>query len=178
MVEPRSERWLRKRYGITSDELVAIVEVQSGCCPLCLRLLGTDIVVDHDHSVGPLSLLTPLARRTSIRGATHRRCNGLLGYLEKYPWLISEHVRKYVDYPPAREVLKTSSIPYKRRTTRSSKPNRIKNGVEYRWCNPHEAYHPLATWRRDNRGGWICRKRAVERNKPLKHRKKAVTDVR
>jgi hypothetical protein len=101
------ESRLRRLYAITLDDFVYIVEFQQGSCPICLSDLGTDMSVDHDHlgafnlSVSEihrkLSELTLIERRKLVRGILHVNCNSLLGRLERNPWLISEHVRSYLD---------------------------------------------------------------------------------
>lgn len=93
--------YLLRRYELSEDDFTLIVVYQDGRCPLCRRLLdlvNTRVAIDHDHSV--------TNKRESVRGILHMRCNGLLGYIEKYPWLVSDFVRSYLDKPPAKEALK------------------------------------------------------------------------
>lgn len=103
-----SNAQLRFRYGITVTERDEIIVAQGGDCPLCLwpltqplpgsrREFPPNPVVDHNPEIAE--------KRKSVRGVLHTRCNVMLAYLEKFPWLISDHVRKYLDDPPAQRVL-------------------------------------------------------------------------
>lgn len=59
---------LRKKYGITIDQWLAMVEAAGGKCEIC----GSDqegLCVDHDHSTG------------LVRGVLCRRCNRAIGQL-------------------------------------------------------------------------------------------------
>lgn len=62
---------LKKRYGITLEQKLAIVHAQGGQCPICRRTLDLArpraIHVDHDHATG------------RIRGVTCAGCNTALG---------------------------------------------------------------------------------------------------
>lgn len=172
---------LRRDYGITPDEFEAVVTWQRGCCPICLEELGIDMYVDHDHSHElsdergrlPRSV-GPLERRKQVRGVVHFSCNVLLGRIERIPWLISDHVRSYLDKPPAQEVLSLSvpSFPSegelrsrKGRGGRTPSKHRIVNGTEYRYCRHHEKWHPLSKWRIRKQGEYTlynCRERSRE----------------
>src|SRR5690348_6814276 len=109
-----SESYVRslRKYGISSDDFVAIVRFQNGCCPLCLEDLGLDMVLDHDHSVVGAKLLRSKAEenRRHVRGVLHDFCNRNLGWLEAHPVLISENVRSYLEKPPAQEVLSVRKL--------------------------------------------------------------------
>lgn len=67
---------LKSRYGITPEELEAIVERQGSKCPICLSPLTTPCV-DHDHRCCP--------GKTScgkcVRGALCGKCNAGIGLL-------------------------------------------------------------------------------------------------
>lgn len=138
----------RISYGITLDDFFAIVEYQNGDCPICLRNLLSDMTVDHDHSFGDgkeLKKLPVIEKRRSIRGVLHHSCNLWLGVAEKYPWLVSEYVRKYLDSPPAQEVLPSrTELPSRvRNRISSSKVFRTVDGVKEKWCPGHLTYHVL-----------------------------------
>ncbi len=61
--------WARaKKYGITADEYLALVEKQDGKCGIC-RVNDPDLVVDHCHNSG------------QIRGLLCNRCNRAIGLL-------------------------------------------------------------------------------------------------
>ncbi|HEV2172909.1 MAG TPA: endonuclease domain-containing protein [Nitrospira sp.] len=138
----------RISYGITLDDFFAIVEFQNGDCPLCLRKLLADMTVDHDHSFGngkDTKKLPVAVKRKSVRGILHRHCNIWLGKAEEYPWLISEHVKKYLDDPPAQEVLRRRNELPKVRYRRPPQPkeHRFVNEIEQKWCGRHQDWHPI-----------------------------------
>lgn len=177
-----SERYvnkLRRDYGITPSEFEAIVYYQRGCCPICLEELGIDMYVDHDHygveSRNELRRAKPLeVRRKSIRGVLHFSCNVVLGRIERNPLLISDHVRNYLEKPPAQEILQrlTPVFPSeqelrsrKGRGGRDPAKHKTVRGKEYRWCRHHEKWHPLSKWRVRKQGEYTlyrCRERSRE----------------
>lgn len=59
---------LKKRYGISLPDWIAMVEAVGGKCEICGKA-EEDLCVDHDHSTG------------IIRGVLCRRCNRALGQL-------------------------------------------------------------------------------------------------
>lgn len=59
--------YLARQYGLTPDEVDAMVEAQGGVCAICQQLGA--VHVDHDHRTG------------SIRGVLCFRCNAALGQL-------------------------------------------------------------------------------------------------
>ncbi len=73
---------IRKRYGLTEDELAQLVEDQGRACPICTHALDTPdpitgkpgkICVDHDPTVSDA--------RASVRGVIHDACNKGMGGL-------------------------------------------------------------------------------------------------
>lgn len=91
---------LKRTYDISLEDLARIIAYQDGCCALCVRPLASDekLVVDHDHDVP--------VRRDSVRGVLHHMCNRVLGWIESNPLLVSDHVRAYLEKPPAQEALR------------------------------------------------------------------------
>jgi hypothetical protein len=91
---------LERVYGITIVEYEAIKEAQGGVCPLCMRARGisTPLQVDHDHA------LEAQGMRGSVRGLLCGRDNNRLGWFEAK----SDRVLKYLEDPPARQVLDAS----------------------------------------------------------------------
>ena len=65
----------RKKYGITDEEYQGLVEHQKGLCATC-GLPTEKLQIDHDHETGIRRMLLC------------RKCNNMLGYLEKYPQLV------------------------------------------------------------------------------------------
>jgi Recombination endonuclease VII len=74
------KRWqLKTRYGLTSDDVVAMREKQDGKCGICRVPLGEDVrpCIDHSHTTG------------AVRGILCHKCNIKLhsvedgGYLSK-----------------------------------------------------------------------------------------------
>jgi Recombination endonuclease VII. len=59
-----------KEYGITVEDVMAFLHLQSGCCAICQRQFTEPFRVDHDHNTGV------------VRGLLCNNCNlglGLLG---------------------------------------------------------------------------------------------------
>jgi len=70
-------------YDISTDEYYRMVDKQNGKCLICNTFMGNKLVVDHDHNIN------------KIRGLLCKRCNILVGMIEKFSFLIPE-VRKYL----------------------------------------------------------------------------------
>lgn len=73
-----------KRYGLTPEELTALIEAQNNKCALCDKRLARSHV-DHCHATG------------RVRGVVCPRCNITLGMIEGAgfdDWLI--RARKYI----------------------------------------------------------------------------------
>lgn len=64
---------LRKRYGISESEYIAMVERQNGACGICLAPLTSEALVDHNHATG------------AVRGLLCRPCNFAIGLLDDDP---------------------------------------------------------------------------------------------
>lgn len=97
---PASEREAKRRkvvtktYGMTPEDLDALVASQNNCCAICGREapLQRPLVIDHDHETGV------------VRGLLCTGCNTSIGKLGDTP----DGVRRAVDYllnPPAPSVL-------------------------------------------------------------------------
>ena len=71
---------LRQKYGLSEKEVDALVELQNGICPICLKRRA--IQVDHDHSTG------------RVRGVLCLQCNAAMGAFHDDPALI----QKAIDY--------------------------------------------------------------------------------
>jgi Recombination endonuclease VII len=66
---------LKHRYGITMEEVEALLAAQGGACPICRARPPTH--VDHDHTTG------------QVRGILCFGCNGGLGqFQDNVNWLI------------------------------------------------------------------------------------------
>lgn len=89
--DPHYERrvHLRKRYGISLDDLRAMFDYQHGLCAVCdeplppidqkIGTTGTNI--DHCHVTG------------RIRGLLHARCNSMLGHAKDRPEVLEKAAR-------------------------------------------------------------------------------------
>jgi hypothetical protein len=65
---------LKRKYGLTKDELGRILSNQKGLCAVCLKPPDKrSFVVDHDHGTG------------TVRGLLHQRCNVAIGFLGDDP---------------------------------------------------------------------------------------------
>ena len=88
--EARRQRnvYLNFAYGISLAKYEEMLAVQNGACDMCKRLpLGVKpLHVDHDHKTG------------AIRALLCRRCNSLVGFVEKHGELIptaQQYVRRF-----------------------------------------------------------------------------------
>lgn len=86
-----AEKRLRK-YGLSSEEFVALIRAQAGKCPICQEPLAESTLgipsgdwslpsIDHCHDTG------------AVRGVLHRRCNLALEFL-----LTEEEAARARDY--------------------------------------------------------------------------------
>jgi len=81
----------KRKYGITLAEREAIYAEQQGLCGLCGKPLPTEAMcndcdLDHNHVTG------------QHRALVHRKCNVILGIMEKNPELVPltlEYLRKW-----------------------------------------------------------------------------------
>lgn len=67
--EVRRAQNFKSRYGLTPEDVEAMVQRQGGVCAICTEILE-DPCVDHDHSTG------------KVRGILCHRCNLGLGLIE------------------------------------------------------------------------------------------------
>lgn len=72
---------LRKKYGITLNEWLAMVDAADGKCEICGEAEDT-LCVDHDHDTG------------QVRGVLCRKCNRSIGQLGD----TAEHLRAALRY--------------------------------------------------------------------------------
>lgn len=89
--EPRKEA---TRYGLSTDDVAAMVRAQSGRCLVCARALR-EPQVDHDHELArlhghPEGRGCPLC----VRGLLCRQCNSMLGFARDDP----DTLRSAADY--------------------------------------------------------------------------------
>lgn len=84
----RQRRSRIAKYGLTPDQLAAILDRQGHQCPICERFLTEANVpsIDHCHVT------------ESVRGVLCRRCNSALGMLEESPGNI-ERALEYLSTP-------------------------------------------------------------------------------
>jgi Recombination endonuclease VII len=73
--------FLKRRYGLTEEDVAAMLQGQAGRCLVCLHLQPLPHV-DHDHATG------------EIRGLLCFRCNGALGQFRDDPTVM----RRAADY--------------------------------------------------------------------------------
>lgn len=71
----RSHLHLKRKYGMTVDDLDAMWDRQDGCCALCGDPV-IDWVIDHCHTSG------------KVRGILHHKCNVILGMAQDDPALL------------------------------------------------------------------------------------------
>lgn len=81
--------YLRMAYGITAQQYDQMLVDQKGRCAICSRLpLGKRrLHVDHNHETW------------SVRGLLCRRCNSLVGFIEKHGSFIpvaESYLKKYM----------------------------------------------------------------------------------
>jgi hypothetical protein len=70
---------LRRKYGLSTESISAILEQQRGACPICKKDLGDktiNIHIDHDHRSG------------KTRGILCRVCNTGIGHFDDNPDLL------------------------------------------------------------------------------------------
>jgi hypothetical protein len=73
------DRYYRRTYGLTADEVDEMLAAQSGVCAICRELPEVEarMHIDHDHRSG------------AIRGALCSRCNHAIGLLREDPVLFA-----------------------------------------------------------------------------------------
>ena len=67
------------RYGLTIEQINAMLLAQSGACPICKVDLGEGFVVDHEHVEGWKGM-PPEERKLYVRGLLHHKCNLMIGF--------------------------------------------------------------------------------------------------
>jgi hypothetical protein len=80
---------LKTRYGITEEDYNRIFKEQNGVCKICGKepyehaknKMSKVLHIDHDHETG------------LVRGLLCSRCNGALGWYQKY----RKEINKYID---------------------------------------------------------------------------------
>jgi hypothetical protein len=73
-------RNFRRKYGISEPDYQAMIASQNGACAICLNKdKGKRLAVDHCHKTG------------RIRQLLCGRCNGALGWFEKYRSMILKY---------------------------------------------------------------------------------------
>ena len=88
-VAERKERNLRIGYGISLADYNALLTLQRGLCAVCELAFaeGQRPEVDHDHARGgPRGGPDKERLRASVRGVVHRRCNAMVGAVERGNW--------------------------------------------------------------------------------------------
>ena len=48
---------LKRKYKLTPEEVVAMIEEQEGCCAICGLYRGEKLVIDHNHTTGKVRAL-------------------------------------------------------------------------------------------------------------------------
>ena len=69
----RGREYRMRRYGLTQQEFLELVDAQGGLCRLCDRHCGAELIVDHDHET------------EDVRGLLCMQCNTGLGLLGDTP---------------------------------------------------------------------------------------------
>jgi hypothetical protein len=95
---------VRRLYGLSEDDLRALVAAQRGRCAGCGRRVGVVKAgaVDHDHALGNT--------RAAVRGILCSTCNRFLGYVRDDPQTLVRLALYLID-PPARKVLDNGGHP-------------------------------------------------------------------
>ncbi len=93
--------YLFKKYGVTKEEYVALIQLQGDACAVCKCSsdYGPDDawVLDHDHATGePRGLLCPT-------------CNSLLGLAYDNPKIMLEAI-SYLANPPLRKIRANATL--------------------------------------------------------------------
>ena len=91
---------LRTRYGLSREDVQAILQLQGGGCGLCgvtVQANGKRLSVDHCHD------------STFVRGILCEECNVLLGRIEKNEgWML--RAIEYLASPPAQQILQAKCV--------------------------------------------------------------------
>ena len=109
--------YLKRTYGITVEEYVAIYNFQKGLCAICRKMLrppnsstkkgtkdGLRPEMDHNHKIRD--------KRKAVRGllcgGKHFGCNRRLGRVDNREWLMN--ASEYVQNPPAQQALRELAV--------------------------------------------------------------------
>jgi Fe-S oxidoreductase len=79
--ECQSYQAIKRRYGLSKEDLVSLKEKQNFSCALCKQVCK--LSVDHNHSTG------------AVRGLLCALCNNFLGKVEKDPTIL-ERTKAYL----------------------------------------------------------------------------------
>lgn len=92
----------RARYGVTDEEVGAILAAQDDRCATCQRQVSEDnpLLVDHDHALGPV--------RAAVRGLLCRRCNAAIGLFGDDPVSMQRAI-DYILNPPAQALIQVNT---------------------------------------------------------------------
>lgn len=73
LLEKSRWRHIKRKYGLTKDQYMALLEAQGGVCAICHQPdpRGIQLSVDHDH------------KTLRVRGLLCLPCNRHVGYFEK-----------------------------------------------------------------------------------------------
>lgn len=82
--DSQRERFIKRTYGISTNEYNQRVADQNGLCAICKQpdQKHPNLAIDHDHKTG------------KIRSLLCRKCNLILGHVEKNV----EHIRLMLQY--------------------------------------------------------------------------------
>lgn len=70
----KREHWLRRAYGITSEQYDAMLAAQGGVCAICKSEPKKNrLHVDHDHDTGRVRGLLCVACNSRLEWALERR---------------------------------------------------------------------------------------------------------
>lgn len=81
-----ARRHYEKKYGLSWEDVLAMIEKQGGSCLICRNQLGDDPCVDHDHETG------------EVRGVLCRLCNTGLGMFRDDPTVASAAVEYLITH--------------------------------------------------------------------------------
>ena len=88
----RAWRSANPGFGLTADDLAALIEVQGGSCAICGRQPkpgGRRLAIDHDHETG------------LVRGLLCYRCNTAIGLLGDSPQAIARALAYVIGGKPS-----------------------------------------------------------------------------
>lgn len=87
---------IKNRYGITYEQVLALLKKQKNRCPICLgKFKKHNFYVDHDHKTG------------RVRGLLCRLCNGGLGLFRDNRWNLSRAILYIYEWKKSKGLVKT-----------------------------------------------------------------------